>query len=229
MAVINLLLGRQQFRTTVGVLTLDAASEIVHTGESVPTTNPIESGSDIVDNIRVKNRRLSISGVVSQVPFALLRSAAIGGVSGIAASVGESVFNNQTALSTMMGSLAGLIENRNMEDRLYPRKAFEYLYELQNNRIPFNIQTRFQVYQNMIITTLSVPEDIRLGDSLRFSMQLEQIRLVNSEVIVVPESITNNKPGATANQNTGTKARNEATEQGSSLARRIVDGIGDFF
>jgi len=61
MAVLSLLIGQPQFRTTVGVLQLDAAQNITHEANAQITKNPIEDGSDVSDHARLENRRATDS------------------------------------------------------------------------------------------------------------------------------------------------------------------------
>lgn len=224
MAAINLLLGQPKFKTTIGVMKLDAATSITHENGATVSKNPIEDGSDVTDNVRLDNRSLSIDGMISESPLLLLNSA-LNVFTGAATSVGETAFGGfaAQALSAGLGSIAGVIASRNQEDVLYPDKAFQYLKELRQNRIPFNIQTRLEVYENMILTRLTVPQRAEDGKSLRFQATFEQIQIVQTRNIILPERNTKNQPGATKSQNLGKQPRNEASGSNQTVAFSILD------
>jgi len=106
-----------------------------------------------------------------------------------------------------LGSIAGAIASRNDQDRLYPAKAFEYLKELRDNRIPFNIVTRLETYTNMMLTRLSVPQAADEGRSLRFQATFEQIQIVRTRTLQIPEAQT--QTGAVKKEDTGKQTGTE--------------------
>jgi len=231
MAAITLLFGQQKFKTTIGALKLDAAISVTHDATSQVSKNPVEEGSDISDNIRLENRTLQIEGTITETPIVLLGSA-FNIFTGAATGVGElTEFGDfsQQALAAGLGSISGLIATRNETDLLYPQKAFEYLMELRNNRIPFNVRTKLQVYKSMVLTRLNVPQTAAVGRQLKFSATLEQIQIAKTASIVLPERNTKNAPGATKNQNLGKKKGVEASESNKTLAKTALDKVKGLF
>jgi hypothetical protein len=53
--------------------------------------------------------------------------------------------------------------------------AFNRLIQLHQNRDVVTVVTGLKVYKNMAITTLDVPRDIRTGQSLTFTIELQRI------------------------------------------------------
>lgn len=202
MAVLQLLLGQPQFRTTIGVLELDAAQSITHEASSQITKNPIEDGSDVTDNVRLENRTLTIEALISDNPLTLLGSAFNLFTGAAAGAVGELAggFAAQAA-GQALGSIAGIIAGRSEDDVLFPQKAFQYLEELRDRRIPFTVVTKLKRYENMLISRLTVPQSSDVGGSLRFTVTLEQIQVVRTLTIQLPEAQT--QTGATPKQDTG--------------------------
>lgn len=227
MAVINLLLGKTPFSTVIGAMKLDAAESLNHEFTSTPSKNPIEDGSEITDNVRVNNGTLSITGMISDSPLRILNSA-LNIFTGSLTSIGETAFGGfaSQALAVGLGSLGGIIAGRDEDDVLFPQKAFDYLLELRKNKIPFNIQTDLKVYENMILTKLSVPRTAADGRSLKFSASFEQITIVRTGTIILPERNTKNLPGATKKQNLGKQPRKEATASNTTVLRDIFNGFG---
>ena len=231
MSALALLLGESQFRTAIAQLKLDAASSIQHTATATPSKNPIEARSgdpidNFTDHVRLDNRVVTIEGIMSEAPLSLLGSAFNIFTGAAATNVGPTLgtFGTQ-ALAAGLGSLGGLIANRNSEDPQFPQKAFEYLIELRDNRVPFTVVTRLKRYGNMILTSLSVPQVAADGNSLRFSATLEQIEIVQTQTILVPEQQVTNPSGA-SKQNLGKQAQKAASTDNSSVAKGFFDDIG---
>jgi len=235
LSALALLLGESQFRTAIAQLKLDAATSINHSARATPSKNPIESRSgdpndNFTDHIRLENRQLQIEGLISEAPLSLLGSAFNIFTGAAAGNLGGAIggqlggFATQ-ALAAGLGSIAGIIANRNEDDLQFPTKAFEYLVELRDNRFPFTIITRLKRYENMILTDLSVPQAAEDGKSLRFSASFEQIEIVQTQTVLIPEQIVTNPSGATKS-NLGKQATKSATTDNSSFAKGFFDDVG---
>lgn len=227
MAAISLLLGQKQFKTTIGVLELDAALSVSHEFESTLSKNPIENSSsglsDAIDQVKLENRRVNIDGFISEAPFNLITPAVNLFTSGASRYVGEVAggFGNQLA-QVGLGSIAGIIASRNGQDANFPLKAFNYLKELRRNRIPFTIVTRLERYENMMITRLTVPQLPENGQSLQFSMTCEQIEIVETKSVSIPERLT--KTGNAKTENRGKQTPVEANAETSKKSTLLFDG-----
>lgn len=229
MSAINLILGRGQPRTKIDVLTLDAALEIGHEQTASVTKNPIEDGSKVSDNVVVDNNVLNISGLVSEAPLSLLGSA-FNVFTGLAATKAVQTLGSPFGAITgaAVGSLGGLIAKRNEKDVNFPKKAFQFLTELKEKRTPIVIETSLKTYNNMILTKLSVPQRSNIAGSLEFSATFEQIQLVKTSIVLIPEKNVK-KSGASSKQNLGKQATKEATDQnkkGSSILFDLFKKVG---
>lgn len=232
-----MLLGDSQFRTTIAQLKLDAATSIQHTATATPTKNPIESRSgdpidNFTDHIRLENKTVQIDGIISESPLTVLGSAFNIFTGAVAGNLGGSIggsgqlggFATQ-ALAAGLGSLAGLIANRNQNDLQFPQKAFDYLIELRDNRIPFTVITRLKRYDTMVLTSVSVPQTAPDGKSLRFSATLEQIEIVQTQTVLIPEQQVTNPSGA-SKQNNGKQPKKDASTDNASVAKSFFNDIG---
>jgi len=126
MSAVALLLGEARFRSSIAQLKLDATISVVHDRSATITKNPIEARSgdpidNFTDHVRLENAILNMEGFISEAPLSLLGSAfniftgAAGGLVGSAVPPQLAGFA-QTALAAGVGSLAGLMANRNNED-----------------------------------------------------------------------------------------------------------------
>jgi hypothetical protein len=109
-------------------------------------------------------------------------------------------------------------------------RAFEFIKKLYDDREPFDFVGTLKVYKNMVITSLKIPREPKTGRALSFTMTLEQITLVQSQLF------SSNKMAA-AVEHTGAKKSNlgaQATQtassnaagKGSSMLFKIGQSIG---
>lgn len=61
--------------------------------------------------------------------------------------------------------------------------AYNILRELQKSRIPFQVTTRLEIYQNMVIETLVVNDDVKNSSGLEVDVTLKQILVVSVKTI----------------------------------------------
>jgi len=67
--------------------------------------------------------------------------------------------------------------------------AFTLLLEIRDAREPVTIQTNLRTFDNMVLTSLQVPQDASTGQSLRFRATFVQVELVRNERTVVEVSV----------------------------------------
>lgn len=235
-------------------LTLDAAISITPTRQVSITKNPVESGANITDHATLGNLTLSIEGFIAEAPLpnGLLASAlgivagAAGGLIGTAVGGGGLVTSLVTAgaaigankaanyaLSPDISSGASVeeqIANRIPGDADYPRKAFDYLLGLQQDRSLIRVVTRLKTYTNLLITDLSAPQTIENGKSIRFTASFEQVQIVESASVSLPENlISGSATGAASKAGLGKQAAGAATSAQTgnvSILKGLVNGFG---
>jgi len=81
--------------------------------------------------------------------------------------------------------------------------AFDVLVNLQEQRIPLKVHTRLKTYENMLIETITVPDDYMTQYGLRATVGLRQIIVVKTETVVIPNRVSK-KPHKTGETNRGT-------------------------
>lgn len=67
--------------------------------------------------------------------------------------------------------------------------ALAILDALNESTIPITVVTGIRTYTDMLMSGLSVPRDITVGDALRFTATLKQIRQVENETTFVTRTI----------------------------------------
>lgn len=228
MSALNLILGRGNPKTKIDVLTLDVALEIGHEHSASVSKNPIETGSNVGDNVRLENPILTISGIISEAPLSIGASA-FNVFTGAAATAAVQKFGSPFGALTGagVGSLGGIIAGRKEGDINFPRKAFEFLIELEKKKTPITIETSLRTYPNMILTKLNVPQKSDLGKSIQFSAIFEQITFVKTSAVLIPEKKVK-RPGAASKQNLGKQPAKEVTEATSKGSSLLLKGIKSF-
>ena len=242
MPLTSFIFGRKPTPVTIAnALVVDAANPVVHSRQAQATQFPVEDGSTISDHVQLSNFSLTLTGTISEAPLDTLRallSGVLGGligneIGGVATAAVSSVARQALAGNALLGgtnsSLEAQVKNRNLSDSGFPKTAWDYLQEVQVNRVPFSIVTSFKEYDNMVITQLSQTQTPNTGGSLRFSLTAEQITVVNTEIIALAESFIERAAAASGatKQSTGkqtTTTPSDNTSGNGSIAYETFFG-----
>ena len=154
----------------IGTYRIDASITESHVYESDVTEFPVEQGSAISDNIRLKAIMVTIEGVVTDTPIGVmadLRNAVNG----------DSSFTPTTDAAT--AKARGDAQSAPSTDALAAMLA------IRDARQPVPIATSLQNFENMVLTNLEVPRDATTGSALRFTATFKQITLVTNQKTTV--------------------------------------------
>lgn len=103
------------------------------------------------------------------------------------------------------------------------KNAFVELMKLQHSRKLIAVSTRYKTYTNMLITSISVPDDYLTMDTFRASIMLKEILVVTTSKVKVSErgSAQSHKTGST---NGGTKQPTTAKQSVLKQATGALKG-----
>ena len=205
---LSLLFGRPRltkFSSGVGEIELDASLSESHQFASEVTQFPVEDGSVITDHIQNKPDQVSINGFVTNTP---IRSFA--DVAGAADLVRLSGVSGRTEL------------------------ALETLLNIHRFRELVTIVTNLKAYNDMALTSLTIPRNAAIGDTLEFSADFVKVVKVTSAVVAVENLLPANgadKQGSSTKDagKQNTSAADAAQKDGGSLAVRgfkALFGVG---
>lgn len=222
MSLLSLIFNKPQ-RAQIGVMQLDASVSETHSRVANVSQSPIEDGSNIADHITLNPVGLSITGLVSDVPLSIINSivgAGVGAVSNVTNALGGIA---GTAAAAGLGSVASLVTG-NPRD---PSDSFKYLEELFENRQPFTVITRLKRYEDMVIKSLNVPRSAQNGRGLRFTIQLEQVIIVESSEVLIPPFILGGGAGnrGQSTSKLGKQAAKGASEQAERKSSFLLQGF----
>lgn len=186
--------------TMIDTLAIDAAVSELATFDAEVSEHPVEKGAAVVDHIRPKPVIVRIDGIVSDTPL------------------------NATQLARVNAAL-GETFDRPTNAPGYADGALAFLLTLRTNPRLVTIDTKRKTYTDMALTSLSVPEDVKTGDALRFTATFRQVRQVSVRRVpflvarpaLKPKVKAGTKPTATAPQAT----------QNRSIAAKLLQAAAD--
>jgi hypothetical protein len=158
-------------RAQIGVLTLDASVQEIHTASATVTKHPVAVGSgtlvDISDHVKVEPIQLSIEGVISNHPL-------IPGGALAAGLLGQKVFKAQDAWEELLGQVLTGASG--------------------------TIVTSLRQYDNMVLENVTVTRDKDRGADLFFRAQAIQVSVVElrEAALLRPVAFSTTKKGGTA-------------------------------
>ncbi len=206
MALAEFILGLEKRHTRIGDnIVVDVTEMIVTDLEAEVTRFPVERSKDISDHIKLGPVRVQITGFVGIAPLETTSSVVQSIAGGVLAGVGSQLARNTriggasligTGLGAAVGARIGgaLASYLRTEDADYnfPMKALKALRGCFEARKPFTIRTYFfpedddtNLYTNMVITQLTVPQEAMTGDGLAFTLTAESINLVDLDLVQV--------------------------------------------
>jgi hypothetical protein len=103
--------------------------------------------------------------------------------------------------------------------------AYDVLKQLQANRIPLKVITRLDVYENMLIETVTTPDDYKTMYGLRATIGLREIIVVATNTVALPNR-TSAQPYKTGATNTGTVQPVQVKEPSKSLLKQMRGAVG---
>ncbi len=225
-------------KAQLGFLKIDASIKENHTRSARMTELEVEDGSIISDHVVLDPAGLTMEGLISSAPVGIFGL----GVSqdDILGSAKDFVNGDKNAFSDLSDSFTSQFQEKKKEATTEdlvkranrtPKEAWAYLEELLILRRPFSIVTSLQNYTNMIITSLSAPRSATDGESLMFSAQLKEIRIVKSSVVKIPAfKIADGNSAATKGKlgKNSSDAANASQTDNSSILLKGFKKVGIF-
>jgi len=222
MSILSLIFNKPT-RTQISCMQLDASVQENHVLSANVSQSPIEDGSNIADHITINPKSITISGLISDVPLSAA-NAAIGAAITAAAGLATDTLGGIGAAAAAIGagSVASLVTG-NPRD---PSDSFKYFEELFENRIPFTVITRLKQYENMVIKNFDVPRSASNGRGLRFTLQLEQVIIVESSTVTVPSfRLASDAKRGQSNSKLGKQAAKTASAPAARKSSLLLQGF----
>jgi len=180
-------------------LELDASISESHDLSVEVTQWPVEQGTDMTDHKRVKPDILRINGIKSDTPILTQAELAAAGI--------------VTSDSNGNWKPPGIVDG-----------AYRFLRSLAASKDNVSIATKKWNYDDMALTSLSVPEGPGHEDILDFTAVFQQIRVVSNKTV----QVVTRTPSGQPTQNNGKQATAQATaaQQSKTILKRFSDATG---
>lgn len=178
-------------RSNNNIIYFDTAETVVKNFPNKVTNHPIEDGSPITDHITSEPKKITVSGIISDASFFF---------------AADDTFSKITTLAD------GQTRRVPVEGRA--QKALDQLEQIRDNREVFTLQTRNEIFDNMVFTSFSVPRDAQTGDAARVRFTAQQISTVKRRFVTVTAAKPEDADKSSENAETG--------KQASSLAKKSV-------
>lgn len=144
-----------------GGIEMDAILSEQYEFSSTLTEHPVDSGSDVADNIIRNPRGYLLEGIVTDTPMGLLEAVQ---------TIGNSA---SAALNFLKLNVLGDDASQTPVSRSIV--AFQALVELWESGSVFNVQTGYGLIENLAILNMQVRVDEQTAGHLRFVCRLRQI------------------------------------------------------
>jgi hypothetical protein len=210
-------------------IVLDATVTLKHSLQAEPTQHPVEGGSSITDHVHVKPDMLELEGVISDTPINpisfnvsdLATRGAVAATQKLGNAVGS--FAGTGFGGLVGGTVAGLLGLGQNSSRSI--NGFNVLQEIMKKRHPVRVITGLKVYDQMIITSLDIPQDASIGRSLRITISLQEVQFVRSESFLLPETALLNSSG-TKDVGLGQQVTGAIDDITKGVANSVKDVLG---
>lgn len=138
--------------------------------------------------------------------------------------ISDHIFTNNVVID-VMGEFSSSPVNKvqsnlvGYENNSRDQEAWGVLYKIYSQEQPLTIVSRFQVYENCFITALTALDEVDTGETLRFSMTLEQVRFATLQERAATFSVSKPYEDNTANKEVkGVTTKKVETGLGATLS-----------
>lgn len=103
--------------------------------------------------------------------------------------------------------------------------TFDALRELHEAQELVTVYTRYKIYQNMMIESISIPRNSKIGEEIQFTMELVKVRFASTQLVDLPDGINPNKKKSTVGKKTDPQKDKGKTEAKSTPSTSILSNI----
>lgn len=188
-------------KKSIGGIELDAVISETHTNQIRLTKNPVELGADITDHAVIEPKKINIVAQVSDTPL------------------GTAAFGQIVDLVT------GLFGTSTTQNITRSNAAYNAMVQLMEEREPIEVQTKLKLYQDMVITSLSVTQDKNTSRIVLMNISLEEVLITESQIVkLTPEQL---QEGSAREQATSAekKGRQEPVTPSETTNKSVLKSI----
>lgn len=158
-------------RSALGSIEFDCTISETHEGAVDVTEFPVEDGFDIADHARPRAETVTMEAFVSNTPIPFDAEQADQSLASYPYSRGVVEWNSKSQL---------LMEQVGEVDPA--TRAYNEISRIKNAGELVTLTTSLRTYEDMLITSVSVPRSAAVGNGLQFTVSLKELRIVNAQV-----------------------------------------------
>lgn len=184
-----------QVLRTVGAvivpIVLDATVKEDFTAPAEATQHPVENGADVTDHVIIRPNTLTISGMITEIPFAGI----LDFVKAAGATAGSVAGQALGPFGEAAGAIVGGVGTKTLAKSIFGSKNRELgavsaeFIKLRDARQPVDIQTGLQLYKSYVLTSCKIGRDQKTGGSINVDLEFKELILVTSQVgtVAIPK------------------------------------------
>lgn len=209
-------------------LFFDVVTTETQSKSSTITEHPVETGADVTDHVRINLDRVTIEGFVSNTPVFAEAGVmtqivldppqppipfTINGAINLLTSAIGNLFNPKQLVANVM-----TFGNGNSAPN-FVRQTIAQLDQLRAQSTLLTVVCPHHIYNHMLIESYEVQRDAGAGTGASFTLELREIRTVQSSITQAPEpTINRGQPDVKK----GSQAGIDATNKRSSALKKIT-------
>lgn len=188
------------------ILQFDCVTRETHEGTSVLTEHAVEDGSPLSDHKRADPRRISIEAIVTNTPL----------------SFPPPWGDTSSTIGARVRKVADVEANVLVFDAEFDRiqEVFEALDRLRVEAVPLTVATRLRTYEDVQIVNIQNPRESSDGDSLRFVVDIQEVRIAETRTVAAPEA---REPRGRSRRNRGGQEAEDVQNRRESTLSQLRD------
>lgn len=170
--------------TTLKSLEFDAVIQQTHSYQAEVTEHEVEVGANTTDHIRQRAETVRLSCILTDSPMRGAPDASMDGTTSAWLTNAVPLFSAARTISNQQSAVSADPNADNPEAGRW-RVMFDRLQKLKNDGTLCTLVTTPKAYKNMVISGIEAPHDATVADALRVTLELRQIRVVQTAVSTV--------------------------------------------
>lgn len=121
---------------------------------------------------------------------------------------------------TLSQSISGILNFGRVDNRT--QTTFDLLHELLKLKEPMTVYTKHRIYDDMVLTNVSIPRAASVGEAIEFHAEFIRIRKVATQMVDVPDGISPKKEAKAGGANGSTARKSEPKRNGGKAQATTV-------
>jgi len=121
---------------------------------------------------------------------------------------------------TISQSLQAIVNSGQVGNRT--QAGFDLLHQLIKIKEPMTVYTKHRIYDDMVLTNVTIPRGAGVGEAIEFSAEFINIRKVATQMVDVPDGINPKKDAKAGGANGSTAKKSEPAKDGGKKQAETV-------